>query len=230
MKRFVLVDDDPAWIAKVKVIITKVTISSDIDCDIKTYNTYNNDLIEEIKDDDEVKIYILDIDLKCVKNGINIAEEIRKYDWESYIIFLTNHDNMFNKVFNKIWLTTSFIVKFDNFEPKLMSVLQKILSYPRIHEILELKIKHDIYYIRLKNINYITRDTKNRTTIIKTINGEYKKNIPLKEIYKQLNDNFEYVSKSTIANKDNYKEKCLCKGYLIFQNDDIIYSVSKKYN
>jgi oligoendopeptidase F len=70
----------------------------------------------------------LDIELNSNLSGINIANKIREDDWESEIIFLTNHDNMFEQVYRSIYKVFNFIEKYHNFEERLSKDLAKIVN------------------------------------------------------------------------------------------------------
>ncbi len=104
-----MVDDDNNNLTKVKDIIRKVTFNTNEEVRIDLYNKFDNCLHKEINNISERKIYILDIELDGNKSGIQIAEMIRSNDWESQIIFMTNHDKMFETVYRKVYEVFDFI-------------------------------------------------------------------------------------------------------------------------
>ena len=90
--RFVIVDDDENEIKHIKRLLEDIP---GVIKDIKSFNQVNNELKEEIHNVDVRKIYILDIELGNNKiSGINVAKLIRDVDFESEIVFITNHDKV----------------------------------------------------------------------------------------------------------------------------------------
>ena len=86
--------------------------------EIKVFDKYDVNLKKVIEDTSEVKIYILDIELGDKVSGIQIAKKIRNFDLEDEIIFITNHDHMFEEVYRSVYKVYDFIEKFNNFEAK----------------------------------------------------------------------------------------------------------------
>ena len=89
MIRFVIVEDEDDYLKKIRKIIDKEKYK--IDQEVKTYEFkgYNKNLEKIINNNDSRTIYILDIELKDSKSGIEIASMIRDIDWDSEIIFIT---------------------------------------------------------------------------------------------------------------------------------------------
>ena len=46
--------------------------------------------------------------------GLDIAREVRKDDWDSEILFITNHDKMYDTVYESLFKVFCFIRKFHN--------------------------------------------------------------------------------------------------------------------
>ena len=86
------------------------------------------DVLKEIKKIDEHKIYILDIELANKVSGISIAKLIREVDWESEIVFVTNHDKMFESTHRSIYEVFDFIEKFHDFDKRLKRDIKEILK------------------------------------------------------------------------------------------------------
>ena len=227
--KFIIVDDDIESINKVKEIISKTLFPYDIDYSIVTYNKYTTKLKEEIKDMSIMKTYILSVHLKQNISGVNIAEYIREFDCDSYIIFLTHHGNMFEKVHGTVCNVFEFIEKYQNMDKRLTKDIKKIVKYSLDDKILDISYKSSHYNILYKSIKYIERDTSTRKLIIYTKYNTYKCNSSIKDILKQLDKRFIRVSRSTIINKDFICEINWNKGYVILNDNTKIESVSKMY-
>ncbi|UKI29294.1 MAG: hypothetical protein L6V78_03105 [Clostridium sp.] len=45
----------------------------------------------------------MDIEIQGEKSGLDIAREVRKDDWDSEILFITNHDKMYDTVYESLF-------------------------------------------------------------------------------------------------------------------------------
>ena len=125
MVKFVIVDDDVKELEKVESLIYEVVS----DAKVIKFTKITSELKAEIQNTDEHKIYILDIELANKVSGISIAKLIREVDWESEIIFVTNHDKMFESTHRSIYEVFDFIEKFHDFDKRLKTekLLKEIL-------------------------------------------------------------------------------------------------------
>ena len=114
MVKFVIVDDDVKELEKVESLIYEVVS----DAKVIKFTKITSELKAEIQNTDEHKIYILDIELANKVSGISIAKLIREVDWESEIIFVTNHDKMFESTHRSIYEVFDFIEKFHDFDQR----------------------------------------------------------------------------------------------------------------
>lgn len=226
---FVIVEDDIKSIEKVKAIISDVLFSYDLNYEIKVHNKCTSKLKQEINDKSRIKTYILSIDLKQDISGVDIAEYIRENDFNSNIIFLTHHGNMFETAHRKVCNIFEFIEKYQNMDKRLTKDIKKIVNYKIDHNMLCYPYQGSIFQIYYKSIKYITRDTKTRKLIIYTDNKIYKCNKSIKDILKILDKRFIRISKSTIVNKDYINEINWNKGYVYLFDGTLINSVSKVY-
>ena len=185
--------------------------------------------MQEIKDMSVMKTYILSVHLKQNISGVNIAEYIREFDCDSYIIFLTHHGNMFETVHRTVCNVFEFIEKYQNMDKRLTRDIKKIIKYNIDNKILDISYKSTNYKILYKSIVYIKRDTKLRKLIIRTKHNEYMCNISLKDVIHLLDKRFIRVSRSIIINKDYIYEINWNKGYVILNKNIKIESISKKY-
>ncbi len=229
MIKFIVVDDDKDNLEYVKNIIREVTFNSDEEITIMTFCKYDSKLNQEINNTSERKIYILDIELDGFKSGIQIAEQIRSIDWENQIIFMTNHDKMFETVYRKVYEVFDFIEKFHDFKARLIKDLKLIMDIEFNNKLFVYKSRNIDLKIYLKNILYIYRDKEERKVVIVTDNNRFTVAIGVSEIMDYLDDNFVIVHRACIVNKNrvqkyNWKEK-----YFVLDNGDRVDMLSKKY-
>jgi len=226
---FVLVEDDLRSIDRIKNIISKEMFNYDFDYEFKIYDDFNSKLREEISTTSKLKTYILSVDLKQGVSGIDIAQYIRKKDWDSNIIFVTNHGNMFETVHRKVNNVLEFIEKYHDMDYRLSKDIKKIIINSLDKETLNYKYLSCSYRILYKSIEYIKRDSKTRKLFIHTNNKIYESNMSLKETLKELDKRFKRVSRSIIINVDYINEINWNKGYIKLIDGNLINNISKLY-
>ncbi len=231
MIKFIVVEDEQFVQENIKKIIRQISVKNDQDLKVEYYKKYNEKLQKEIDNDLYRKVYIMDIALDDSISGIDIAEKIRKKDWDSEIIFVTSHDQMFETVHRKILEVFDFIEKFQDMEKRLMNDIQKIFNKKIDSKTLKLSGKITDVEIYMKNILYITRDKEERKAIIYTDKDDvsFRVGYSLTELLELLDSRFVQTHKSCIANKNRMIEKNYAKGYFILDNGKKVEMLSKKY-
>ena len=229
MIKFVVVDDDKKYLTEVRNIIRKVTFDIDEEIKICSFSKYDSNLSKEIENVSERKIYVLDIELEGNKSGIQIAEMIRSNDWESQIIFMTNHDKMFETVYRKVYEVFDFIEKFHDFETRLVKDLKIILDANYNNKLFVYKSRNVDLKIYLKNILYIYRDTEERKVIIITDNNRFTVGLGVQDIMQYLDNSFAIVHRACIVNKKRVQKYNWSEKYFVLDNGERVDMLSKKY-
>ncbi len=225
MVKFVIVDDDENEIRHTEDIIKSMLL----DAEIKSFTKVNADLKDEIKDVDTRKIYILDIELGNKISGINVAKLIRDVDFESEIIFITNHDKMFESVHRSVYEVFDFIEKFHDFDKRLKKDIREILKRNFDNKMFIYKANNVELSVYYRSILYIYRDTEERKLVIVTESNKYIVGLNIKDILNLLDDRFMQCHRSCIVNKDRVQEKNYKDGYFTLDNGEKVYMLSKKF-
>lgn len=223
MVKFIIVDDDEKEIDRVKSLIYEVVS----DAKILSFSKITSALKAEIQNADEHKIYVLDIELANKVSGITIAKLIREVDWESEIIFITNHDKMFESTHRSIYEVFDFIEKFHDFDKRFKKDIKEILKRNFDNKMFKYdanNVELNIYY---RNILYIYRDTEERKLVIVTPNNKYKVSMPIKDMLSLLDDRFVQCHRSCIVNKNRVEAKNYKEGYFILDTGEKVYLLSK---
>ncbi len=223
MIKFVIVDDDEKEVNHVSNLINEVTN----DAKIISFAKISNDLKQEIENVDEHKVYVLDIQLANKISGIAIAKLIRDVDWMSEIIFITNHDKMFESTYRNIYEVFTFLEKFHEFDKKFKKAIRTILKRNFDNEMFKYKangIDFNVYY---RNVLYIFRDTEERKLIIVTPKNKYKVSMSIKEMMDLLDNRFVQCHRSCIVNKNHVEVKNYKEGYFILDTGEKVYMLSK---
>lgn len=228
MLNFIIVDDDKKYCECIKNTITKALFNLDVDYTIKTFSDDEKSLDEIIKSK-EHSIYILDLEGKT-RTGLEIAKEIRKNDWTSPIIIITNHDIAFDLIFKERLLVFDVIHKFlDELEKKLTEDIKHIAKHMISSQSIVFKNKSSITNIPLKDILYITKDTNSRKVQIVTKSHTYFINDNLNKIKEKLNSNFVVSHRACIINISRVKNIDFKDNTITFDNNQSIYLLSRKY-
>lgn len=229
MFKFIIVDDSEIMRNKEKAIINRVMFDKEEEYTIHEFSTFTPKL-KEIIDEKVPKIFILDIELDKGKSGLDIGKYIRSDDWDSELIYLTSHDNMFERVFRTVYKVFDFIEKFDSMEKRLEEDLRKIFTkkWDKSKFIYSNnRVKLEIF---LDDIYYIYRDTIDRKLVIKTGKGNtFLVNMNIMDMANSLDERFKQVHRSCIVNTDKVNLYNFAKGYFILDNNEKVDMLSKKY-
>jgi two-component system response regulator AgrA len=223
--RVVVVDDDKEELEHIKDLLDEVVKEEK---EVVTFTRLTDRLKKEIQNTDLRKIYVLDIEIGHKVSGISIAKLIRDVDWESEIIFITNHDKMFESVHRTVYEVFDFIEKFHEFDKRFKKDIQTILKRNFDNKMFVYKtnnIELNLYY---KSILYIYRDTAERKLVIVTDSNKYMIGLSIKEIIPYLDYRFVKCYKSCIVNTARVQEKNYKDGYFTLDNGEKVYMLSKK--
>ena len=195
---------------------------------IYTFNDFNKSFYEKVDTKLPFKIYLLDIETPT-KSGIDVAREIRRKDIDSVIIFLTAHEELGNVVLKNDLMFLSFINKFDNCEKRLNKSLEKALDLLNKKNTIRFMDRNVLYTINVNDILYITKDSFERKTIIKTDYGEFKVNLSLANVVEMLDDRFVQTHRACYINSDRKVKIDKASRIITFDNGETIDLLSDKY-
>lgn len=228
MINFIICEDNKNVRDLHEALISKITMPYDFDYTVHSFEKYNNSLKKIINTPSNLKIYILDLELPG-KTGLEIAQDIRKVDWDSIIIVLTSHDELELKLFKEKLLIFDFISKFDNYEKRLTDSINLVIRNLNCRSALVFKQDKEIYHIKYDNILYIFRDNTKNKTKIKAIDKEYYVRDTLTNVAKQLDNRFYQTHRACYVNLNNIKCADFKNDIIYFTNDDSIDYLSRNY-
>mgnify|MGYP000416300825 FL=1 len=228
MINFIICEDNKNVRDLHEALISKITMPYDFDYTVHSFEKYNNNLKKIINTPSNLKIYILDLELPG-KTGLEIAQDIRKVDWDSIIIVLTSHDELELKLFKEKLLIFDFISKFDNYEKRLTDSINLVIKNLNCRSALVFKQDKEIYHIKYDNILYIFRDNTKNKTKIKAIDKEYYVRDTLTNVAKQLDNRFYQTHRACYVNLNNIKCADFKNDIIYFTNDDSIDYLSRNY-
>lgn len=177
-------------------------------------------------------LYFLDIDLQAEKNGIELAQEIRKYDPRGYIVFITTHSEMAVLTFRYKVEAMDFIIK-DNVKTLPEQICACIKNAENNYRaqldsskrLLSVKIDKANLVLDQDDIIAITTSEDYHKIIIHTKNGTRQMAGSLKEFKATLNSTFCQCSRSSIVNLKHVLKYSRDEALLTMDNKET-YSVS----
>ena len=228
MVNIIICDDNKKDRKRVLEIINSFVANNKIEYNIHEFNDYNKSFLDIIESDLPSKIYLLDIETPSA-SGIDIARKIRIKDVDSIIIFLTAHEELGNIILKNDLLFLSFINKFDNIQIRLSKSLKQALKLLKHKRLIKFTDKNILYTINMNDILYLTKDSFERKTIIKTDYREFKTTKSLSELVSLLDARFIQTHRSCYINND--RKSCVDKTNKIiyFDNGETIDLLSDKY-
>ena len=228
MLRFIICEDNNQFLERINNIINKAMIIYNFDYKISKFNEYNKEVEVIINNENEQKIYILDIELPKI-SGLEIASIIRENDMESTIIFLTAHNECRNDVFYSRLLALDYIQKdriwSDRFEDTIKYTIKAINN----RRVLLFEFNYNSYRIPLKNILYIDKVQDLQKCLIHTEDGEVFEIITgVAELAKRLGPSFYQSHKACIVNVEKIKSINYNDGIITFLNNESVYLLSSR--
>ncbi len=124
MLNFIICDDTHAQSIKdaVEPILQELNLGK-----IVLAETKPNSVLDYIESNEEPSVYLLDIELSALINGIDMARLIREKDDDSYIIFITSHEEFAIMTYKYKLHVMDYIVKPLN-QQDIRNCLQTILE------------------------------------------------------------------------------------------------------
>ena len=229
MIKIIVVEDEKETQLTIKSILRKMDFLKDEEIKVEYFTKYSNALKDVILDKEERKIYILDIELGSKVSGIDIARVIRDNDWESEIIFITNHDKMFETAYRSVYEVFDFIEKFHDLEPKLKKDLKAIFKKNFDNKMFKFECRNMNLQIFYRSITYLYRDTEERKLIINTDKTSYAIYMNVQDSLKYLDNRFLMVHRACVVNMDHVEEFNWSKGYFVLNNGVRVHLLSRKY-
>ena len=213
MLNFVICDDNINILTKLSKMLENIFMKNNYEAEVSFASDDADKLLEYVCLN-KTDVIILDINLKSSKNGIDLAEEIRKRNNNAYIIFTTGHLE-FAMVAYKV-KTFDYIAKpitMERLEETITRLYNDIYSQPKKF----LKIDNKNTIIDESEINYIKRD--GMKIVFCTDSRDYEIYSSFNKIQDTLPKNFVRCHKSYIANLDKVSNFEPVEHRFIFSNN-----------
>lgn len=169
-----IIDDDLIFLKHFNLIIHEYTNKIFEHFTIDTYN--NTDFLQKY-----YNIYFIDIDL-IDKNGIDFAIEIKKYNKNALIIFVTSKNNL---IFNAIVVQPFYFIRKSNLKTDVNTAFMLLKDYFNKKQIYS--FKYESMEIKLFIDDIIYFETNDHLTTIYTTYKQYHIYKSLKSLLTEIN-------------------------------------------
>lgn len=199
MIKISIVDDDESFTILLKRKVTDYFEKNKQLCQIDTFS--NTQLFYyELTEKQHYDICFMDIEMPGI-NGIQLAEKLREYDKNTYLVFVTSYFE---------FAAHGYSLKAFDFIQK--SLLNEKLSLVLTGIVLEMKRTENKFYcietdVRLQRIEYkeiIYLYKSNKNTVIVSMEEEIQVRKPLQTVFQELNSKeFIWVERGYIINLEH---------------------------
>ena len=228
MLSFVLCDDNKAILDRLSKMLETIFIEHNIDAEVSLTSTNPQDVLDYLKSN-IVNVLFLDIDLKSTLSGLDLADMIRKFNKEVYIIFTSAHLEYILLAYK--CKTFDFIPKpisIERVEETIIRLMDDINYGGRKNSFIRLDNKNTI--INQDNVNFIKKD--GMKLIFYTDTRTYEAYSSFNKISETLPSNFVRCHKSYIANINKISDVHTKDNTIVFEsntNNDIKCYIGPKY-
>lgn len=222
MLNFVICDDNQNMLNKLSKMFDSIFISNGIDASITFQSTDPTEILDFAKSHN-VDVFILDIQLKSKMTGLNLAEKIREFNKDCYIIFTTGHLE-YSLVAYKL-KTFDYIAKpitIERLEETVLRLVDDVNGQPKKY----IKIDNKNTLIDENEILYIKRE--GMRLIYHTPSKDYEAYSSFAKMEQLLPKNFIRCHKSFIVNINKIIHVEPVSNTIYF-NDDSTCEIGPKY-
>lgn len=205
-------EDNIEQLNKIKEAVENTIIIENYDMKIIKQSKDPYEILDVVKKTKGTGIYFLDIDLNSDINGIQLAEEIRKYDPSGYIIFITTHGELSHLTFKYKVEALDYIIKDDFQEVServgecIRYIYNKYVTEPAEKEVFYIKSNDKIILMEYNKIIMFETAANAHKVILHGEQRQVEFYGSMKEVEKALDMRFFRSHKSFIINKDKIRD------------------------
>jgi len=192
--------------------IKDIIALEDLDMKIEISSEDPYEVLEHVKNIKETGLYFLDINLKTNIDGVVLAKEIRKYDPRGFIVFITTHTELTLLTFEHQVEALDYIIKDtinmgnnkEKFHKCILNAYEKYSnSITQNKRLFNLKIGEKVMNIECDKILFFETSQKTSKVKLHLSNGILEFHASMKDVEKQLDENFYRCHNSYIVNVEN---------------------------
>ena len=200
MLKFALCDDNINILDKFSKMLEDIFTKNNFDACIE-YTTDNTNKMLNYVSSHKIDVVILDISMNSNKDGLELAEAIRKFNKHTYIIFSTGHLEYAMVAYK--YKTFDYLAKpitYDRLEETIIRLFEDINGLPKKY----ICIDNKNTMIDASEIQFIKRD--GMKLVFHTSNHDYDTYSSFNKFQDKLPKNYKRCHKSCIANLSQVKD------------------------
>ncbi len=203
MLNVIICEDNKTFKLRTYDIVSQYLMNTNIQYKIKSYESYTDKLKEFVRSPkDGYTIYILDIQLDNDDSGIDIANDIRRTDYDSKIILETGTELISQA--QKLRLDIlDYVHKSINYDKCILEDLEKCLEIFNLKKNIKFRIEKIDYTIKYDDVLMIQTDSIERKCTVTTLNNDYDVKKPLIFFEQQVNSRFYKINRAVLINLNN---------------------------
>lgn len=212
MLNFVICDDNLNILGRLEKMLDSIFTKNNYEATVAYKADNSTDILNYINSN-KVDVVMLDINLKSNKTGLELAEEIRKKNKNSYIIFTTGHLEYALIAYK--FKTFDYIAKpitYDRLEDTINRLFEDINGLPKKY----IKIDTKNTIIDESEVQYIKRD--GMKLVFHTSSRDYDTYSSFNKFQDKLPENYIRCHKSCIANIAQIKDVEPVTGTITFKD------------
>ena len=202
--------------------MNSIFIKHDFDAEVVLATDSSQKILDYIEDN-KSDVFILDIDLKSNKSGLDLAKQIREKNKDAYFIFTTAHLEYAMIAYK--FKTFDYLAKpvtLERLEETIVRLFDDVNGKPKKY----IKIDNKKTIIDESEVLYIKRDRMK--LVFHTKSRDYETYSSFNKIKQALPDNFIRAHKSFIVNIDNIVNLDPVANIIYFNNDSMC-DIGPKY-
>ncbi len=212
MLNFVICDDNINLLDRLEKMLEAIFSKNNYDASV-VFKSDNADDILNYIDNNVTDVLMLDINLKCNKSGLELAEEIRKRKKNSYIIFTTGHLEYAMVAYK--YKTFDYLPKpivYDRLEDTMARLFEDANELSKTY----IKIDTKNTMIDESEVQYIKRD--GMKLVFHTSSRDYDTYSSFNKFQEKLPPSYIRCHKSYIANINQVKDVEPVSGTITFSD------------
>lgn len=232
MINFIIYENEEYYISIYSKAIHQFMALNNDQYRIFIYNAYSTKMIDEIKNVVGPKIFLIDIEMKDSKSGLDLAVEIRNMlpTTNDQIILISSYVDLLVNAFHKRILMLDFLSKYDNIEKNLYECFKIMYVYFNKNKTLLIKQDGELIRIPYDNILYVVKDKSDDCVYIYLVNKKIKYNGTLNSVERKLKNDMRFYKthRSVIVNVSKITSIDMINLIIYFGKSETLLSRDKK--
>lgn len=212
MLKFAICDDNVNILDRLEKMLQNIFTKNNFEATVCYKASDTKDMLDFVNNN-KVDVIMLDINLKSNKSGLELAEEIRKINKDSYIIFTTAHLEYAMVAYK--FKTFDYLAKpitYDRLEETISRLFDDINGTPKRY----IKLDNKNTIVDASEVHFIKRD--GMKLVFHTSSRDYEIYSSFNKFQERLPDSYKRCHKSCIVNTSQIVDVEPVSGTITFKD------------